>query len=105
MLGHMTILLVLFAIRARKRLGLSVRALWGALRPVVLAAPGMWLATRGAADAATSLPEGLRLGAAIAAGLAAYGLALVLVAPGLLSERFKQAWQAFAEVPASARSS
>jgi O-antigen/teichoic acid export membrane protein len=105
MLGHMTTLLVLFAIRARQRLGLSVGQLWGALRPVVLAVPGMWLAARGVSDATTSLPEGLRLAAAIAAGLAAYALGLVLVAPGLLRKRFEQARQTFGGAPASARSS
>jgi len=73
--------LSLFAVGrlVRARTGIGLRALWPAVRPVVIAATLCWIASRAGVEALSGAPASVRLAAGTLAGAAVYLASLVVV--------------------------
>lgn len=78
--------LVALALLVRRHLGVSLRAMWAAVAPIVLASPVAWGATYLVAHDVVTRPALLSLIAAVVAGLAAYALVLTLLERSLLRQ-------------------
>jgi O-antigen/teichoic acid export membrane protein len=83
--------LVIVTNLASRRAGVPVSATWRALRPVVLAAPVAWLATRGVAEVLSGAPPLVALVVAALAGAGAFAAAVTVAAPGVIPDAVRQA--------------
>lgn len=88
MLVDMTLSLLALSIAVSRRAGVPLRDQWNALRAVTLAAPVGWIAAYGASQLPAPAP--VTLLAAVAAGLAAFGVTLALIDPRLLPTAWRQ---------------
>jgi PST family polysaccharide transporter len=88
MLADMTLSLLALSVVVARRAGVPLRQQWNALRAITLAAPAAWLAAYGASQLPAPAPAALF--AAVAAGLAAFGVTLALIEPRLLPTAWRQ---------------
>lgn len=77
-LANTAVSLAITILLARRYLEVTLRAMWASLRPIVLAAPAMWLATRFVGELAGNQHAVVGLVAACAAGLAVYAAVISL---------------------------
>lgn len=84
MLAEMTLAAVALGVLAARHVDLALRDQLQALRPVLVACPVVWVATRLMANLAASLPAGATLVLSLGGGVAVYAALLRLVEPGLL---------------------
>jgi PST family polysaccharide transporter len=84
MTASMVLTWLVLAVLADRRVAISLREQWRALRPVLIACPVTWAAARGVTEATSdAVPALISLIAATAAGSAAYLAVVALVEPGL----------------------
>ena len=82
--------LSVLAVLVRRHLGVSLRALWAAVAPIVLASPIAWAATYFVAHEVVTRPPLLSLVACVSAGLVAYAITLTLLERSLLRQAAEQ---------------
>jgi hypothetical protein len=101
MTASMVMTWVAVAIAADRRVGMSVRDQWHVLRPVLLACPVAWGATRGAAELTMGSTSALvSLAASSLAGLLAYLAVVALADPGLPRHALGQLRRVISRAPA-----
>ncbi len=102
--GNLVLTGTVFSVIAARRVGVPVRRQWRAVRPALLASIAAWPASRLVADATGGVPSPLSLAAAVAAGGAAYLLALTVVDPSLPRQVLGQLAKALGRSPRPASS-
>jgi lipopolysaccharide exporter len=90
MLGNMIVMLAVALRLCVRIVGISAVRIWGALRPVVLAAPPTWLVTRILAES-VDLPAAFALVLSAGCGSLTYVVVLLLVDRGVIGELAAQA--------------
>lgn len=101
-LGDLLVSLAFMSAMVARRGGVPLGDQWRAVAPIVIASVPAWAASRGAASALDGAASGVTLAASVGAGAAAYLVALMLVAPGLLRDGFRQVGRTFGREPAPA---
>jgi O-antigen/teichoic acid export membrane protein len=94
---------IALVIVAERRVGVSVRDQWIALRPVIVACPISWVATRVAAELSFGhMAAGLSLAISAVVGTIAYVGVAMIVQPGLLGQVAGQMRRVIGRAPAVA---
>lgn len=101
LVAHAFVLTLMLATVTARRTEIGLGRQWVAIRPVVFAGVGTWLATRAVADAAEATPALATLSLSVAVGCLAYLLLVRLLAPPLLGQAWTQARRALGRTSTS----
>lgn len=101
-LGDLLVSLAFISALVARRGGVPLRDQWRAVAPIAAASLPAWAASRGVASALDGAQAGVTLAASVAAGAAAYLVALMAVAPGVLRDGVRQVGRTFGREPAPA---
>jgi O-antigen/teichoic acid export membrane protein len=101
-LMEMVVSLPLLMWFTRQRIGLLLADQWAALRPIVLALPGTWVAAWITATALEALPALAALCASVTVGVAVYAVSVRILEPGLLRRAAYQLIRMVRRTPALA---